>query len=92
MTDKKKESPKYIAKRDIVLQQLKSGKFQTGESGIFAPIVKEFLESALSVEMESHFDANEHSFGNKRNGKGSKILKTLSGEITIETPQYVYDS
>lgn len=87
MVEKKKESPEYITMRDLALKQLKSGKSLTGEGGVFAPIVKEFLESALSAEMECHLDEEERSFGNKRNGKGSKTLKTSSGEITIETPQ-----
>ena len=87
MTDKKKESAEYIALRNIALEQLKSGKSLTGEGGVFAPIIKEFLESALAGEMEGHLDSDERAKGNKRNGKGSKTLKTSSGEITIETPQ-----
>jgi putative transposase len=87
MAEKKKESPEYIAMRDLALKQLKSGQSLTGEGGVFAPIIKEFLESALSAEMESHLNKEERSNGNKRNGKGSKTLKTSSGEITIETPQ-----
>lgn len=87
MTAKKKESPEYIAMRDLALKQLKSGKSLTGEGGIFAPIIKEFLESALAAEMETHLGEEERNMGNKRNGKGSKTLKTSSGEITIETPQ-----
>jgi hypothetical protein len=40
--------------RDLALTQLRSGKSLTGEGGVFAPIIKEFLESALSAEMEGH--------------------------------------
>lgn len=87
MAEKKKESLEYIAMRDLALKQLKSGESLTGEGGVFAPIIKEFIESALSAEMESHLSDDERSIGNKRNGKGSKTLKTSSGEITIETPQ-----
>jgi putative transposase len=87
MTEKKNESPEYIAMRDLAIKQLKSGKSLTGEGGVFAPIIKEFLESALSAEMEIHLDEVERGSGNKRNGKGQKTLKTSSGEITIETPQ-----
>lgn len=87
MTAKKKESAEYIAMRDLALKQLKSGKSLTGEGGVFAPIIKEFLESALAAEMETHLDEDERNIGNKRNGKGSKTLKTSSGEITIATPQ-----
>jgi putative transposase len=87
MAERKKESADYIAMRDLALTQLRSGKSLTGEGGVFAPIVKEFLESALSAEIESHLDEEERSYGNKRNGRSSKTLKTSSGEITIETPQ-----
>lgn len=87
MTEKRKESAEYIAMRDLALSQLRSGKSLTGEGGVFAPIIKEFLESALSAEMESHLDDAERSQGNKRNGKSSKTLKTSAGAVTIETPQ-----
>ncbi len=87
MAARKKESPEYIAMRDLALTQLRSGKSLTGEGGVFAPIIKEFLESSLSAEMESHLDEEERGYGNKRNGRSSKTLKTSSGEITIDTPQ-----
>ncbi|MFV0505280.1 MAG: hypothetical protein ACK5L5_01000 [Bacteroidales bacterium] len=51
MTRQKKESAEYIAMRDLALSQLKSGKSLTSEGGVFSPIIKEFLESALSAEM-----------------------------------------
>ena len=79
MTDKRKESAEYIAMRDLALQQLRSGKSLTGAGGVFAPIIKEFLENALAAEMDSHLDKDERSFGNKRNGKGRKTIKTSSG-------------
>lgn len=76
MTGKKKESLEYIAMRDLALSQLRRGKSLTDKVGVFAPNIKEFLESALSAEMESHLDDEERSQGNKRNGKISKTLKT----------------
>ena len=87
MTEKKEKSQEYIAMRDLALSQLLSGKSLTGKGGVFSPIIKEFLEAALSGEMESHLDESERSNGNKRNGKGQKTIKTSSGEVTIETPQ-----
>ncbi|MFV0505358.1 MAG: IS256 family transposase, partial [Bacteroidales bacterium] len=66
MTRQKKESAEYIAMRDLALSQLKSGKSLTSEGGVFSPIIKEFLESALSAEMEVHLDAEERKAGNKR--------------------------
>ncbi len=78
--------------RDLALDQLRSGKSLTGEGGVFAPIIKEFLESDLSAEMEDHLSEEERFFSNKRNGKGSKNLKTSSGTISIETPQNRHSS
>ena len=37
---KKKETPEYIAMRDLALEQLKSGKSLTGKGGVFEPIIK----------------------------------------------------
>ena len=83
---RKKESPEYIAMRDLAMEQLKSGKSLTGKDGVFAPILKEFLESTLEAEMDDHLSEEERSLGNKRNGKGQKTIKTGSGNVTIEPP------
>lgn len=77
----------YKAMQAKALEQLRSGQSLTGKDGVFGPLLKEFLETALEAEMASHLDEIERSQGNKRNGKGSKRLKTLAGEIEIETPQ-----
>ena len=77
----------YKAMQAKALDQLRSGQSLTGRDGVFAPLLKEFLETALSAEMEGHLDKIERGKGNKRNGKGTKTLKTLAGDITIETPQ-----
>lgn len=84
---RREETPEYKAMRDLAIEQLLSGKSLTGEGGVFAPMLKEFLDSALDGEMESHLDQEERSQGNKRNGKGSKVIKTSAGEIPLETPQ-----
>jgi putative transposase len=77
----------FKAMQAKALEQLRTGQSLTGKDGAFAPLLKEFLETALSAEMEGHLDEIERGKGNKRNGKGSKTLKTLAGDITIETPQ-----
>jgi transposase-like protein len=69
------------------LDQLRSGASLTGKDGVFGPLLKEFIETALEAEMEGYLDDFERSNGNKRNGKGIKTLKTLAGEVTIDTPQ-----
>ena len=73
--------------RDKALEQLRSGQSLTGKDGVFAPLLKEFIESALEAEMSTHLDDFERLSGNKRNGKKSKTLKTDTGEIEITTPQ-----
>ncbi len=71
--EKKELNPEYIAMRDMALEQLKSGKSLTGKGGVFAPIIKEFLESALEAEMDEHLTSERRSQGNKRNGKGMSL-------------------
>lgn len=82
-----RDSVEYKTLRDKALKQLKEGKSLTGSGGVFAPLLKDFLESALEAEMESHLSAEERNQGNKRNGKGSKTVKTSFGTIPITTPE-----
>jgi len=77
----------YLEMESKALSQLRTGKSMLGKDGAFAPLLKQFLESALEAEMEEHLDAEERSKSNKRNGKGKKTLKTSVGEVEIETPQ-----
>jgi transposase-like protein len=81
------ESKEYESMKDKALEQLMSGKSLLGKDGAFAPLLKQFLESALEAEMEDHLDEQERSKKNKRNGKGKKTLKSNVGEVTIDTPQ-----
>jgi len=69
------------------LSQFKSGKPLFGKDGAFAPMLKQFLETALEAEMEEHLSETERELGNKRNGKGRKTIKSSSGSIELETPQ-----
>src|SRR5690606_23675889 len=68
------------------LEQFKTGKPVVVADGAFAPIAKALLEEALEAEMEEH-RSKERDQGNKRNGKGSKTVKSSSGELEIQTPQ-----
>jgi len=81
------ESEEFKEMRAKALAQLRSGESLTGKNGAFAPLIKEFIETALQAEMEAHLDAEERQNGNKRNGKGTKTLKTSTGQVEIETPQ-----
>lgn len=77
----------YASMRDKALEQLRNGESLTGKGGAFAPLLKEFLEAALESEMSTHLNDSERLQGNKRNGRGSKRVKTIDGEIDIDTPQ-----
>lgn len=67
------------------IKGLYSGKPLNGEQGIFAPLLKHFLEAALAGELESHLQQEKDSgFVNRKNGKTSKRVKTLSGEFDLE--------
>ena len=69
------------------LEQFKTGKPLFGKDGAFAPMLKQFLESALEAEMSEHLDEHKRDQGNKRNGKGKKTIKSSTGSFDIETPQ-----
>ena len=77
----------YQQLKEKTLSQFRSGKSLFGKEGAFTPLLKEFLESALQAEMEVHLSSEERTKGNKRNGKGRKILKSDAGTFKIETPQ-----
>ena len=68
------------------LDQFMSGKSLFGKDIAFAPMLQRFLEKALEAEMESHLDKGARESGNKRNGKGSKTIKSSLGSFAIDTP------
>jgi transposase-like protein len=69
------------------LEQFKSGQPLFGKDGAFAPMLKQFLEAALQAEMDAHLSEEERQTGNKRNGKGTKTIKSGEGTFQIDTPQ-----
>lgn len=73
--------------QEKALRQLKSGESLFGSDGAFAPMLKGFIEAALEAEMDAHLDEDERKTGNKRNGKGSKTIKSSAGSFPINTPQ-----
>ena len=69
------------------LRQLLSGESLFGKDGAFAPMLQSFLDKALDAEMTEHLSSGERSSGNKRNGKGSKTVKSSIGTFEVITPQ-----
>lgn len=77
----------YEHMKEKALAQLRSGKSLYGKDGAFAPLLKQFLESALEAELESHLACGERSKGNRKNGRMSKTIRTSEGAIDISTPR-----
>ena len=50
-------------------------------------MLKGFIEAALEAEMGTHLDPEQRQAGNKRNGKGTKTVKSSTGSFQIDTPQ-----
>ena len=66
------------------IQGLYEKKQYLGEDGIFTPLLKHFLEKALSAELQAHLKEEPY---NKRNGLSSKRVKSSSGEFDLVTPR-----
>ncbi|MCB1713227.1 MAG: IS256 family transposase, partial [Candidatus Riesia sp.] len=83
------------------INKLKSGSSIAGKNGAFTPLIKEFLEAALSEEINGYLsgeesdnntniDDKDNYYGdvnNKRNGYSSKIVKSDVGEFELNTPR-----
>ena len=83
----KTESFDYEALKKKTLEQFRSGKSLFGKDGAFAPLLKQFLESALNAEMDAHMDDVVREQGNRKNGHNKKLLKTGEGSFELETPR-----
>ncbi len=83
----KKQSDEYEALKKKALEQFKTGQPLLGKDGAFAPLLKQFLESALEGELDEHLDEDERSKGNRRNGTSKKTVKSSDGSFELETPR-----
>jgi putative transposase len=83
----KPKNEEYEALKKKALEQFKSGQSLLGKDGAFAPLLKQFLESALEGEMDEHLDESERVKGNRRNGTSKKTIKSSDGSFELETPR-----
>ena len=76
----------FEAFKQEAIKGLYAGKPLNGEKGIFAPLLKHFLEATLAGELDAHLQ-EERAAGksNRKNGKTTKQVKSLSGEFELET-------
>ena len=86
MTHKKnKEERQEILKLfEEAQKRLEDGKELSGEDGVMRPLLKKLLEAGLNGEMDAHL---KQSKPNRRNGSGSKKLKTTYGPLDLTTPR-----
>lgn len=84
---KKKEVFDYEALKRKTLEQFRSGKDLFSKGGAFAPLLKDFLESALQAELDEHLEGEDEEQQNRKNGYSTKQLKTASGTIELNTPR-----
>lgn len=77
----------YEALKKKALEQFRTGKPLLGKDGAFAPLLKQFLESALASEMEEHLSEEERNKGNRKNGTSKKTIKSSDGSFELETPR-----
>jgi transposase-like protein len=71
--------------KELASDFARSGKI-TGEGGILTPLLKKIIEASLEGEAQEHLNQTRRK-GNKRNGYGSKRLKTSAGELPLRTPR-----
>lgn len=90
MSANNSKSFNYEEFRQQAIAKIKQGKGISGKDGIFTPLIKEFLESALSEELSSHLlneKEENDALQNKRNGYSSKTVKADIGQFEIDTPR-----
>jgi putative transposase len=74
--------------KQSALEALYAGKPLMGEEGIFTPLLKHFLEASLEGELENHLALErQQKTGNRRNGKGTKEVRTQLGKFDLATPR-----
>lgn len=77
----------YEVMKQKLKEQFRTGKSLFSKGGAFAPLLEELINTMLEGELEAHLDEDERRSGNRKNGKGSKVLKTSAGSIEINTPR-----
>lgn len=85
--EKRQPAFDYEALKKKTLEQFRSGKSLFGKDGAFAPMLKDFLETALQAEMDDHLNDEQRLKGDRKNGYSTKELKTAEGTIDLSTPR-----
>ena len=70
---------------DKALTELQAGKDLTGKDGVLMPLIKQLTEAAITAELDHHLAHEDKP--NRKNGMGSKIVKTGSGSFELNAPR-----
>ncbi len=66
---------------DKALEELQAGKDLTGKDGVLMPLIKQLTEAAITAELDHHLNNDDEP--NRKNGTGSKIIKTGAGSFEL---------
>jgi transposase-like protein len=86
MENKNLTSLEYEVMKQKFKEQFRTGKSLFSKGGAFAPLLEHLINSMLEEELDAYLD-DERRIGNRKNGKGRKVLKTSAGSIDINTPR-----
>ena len=70
---------------DKALRDLQAGKDLTGKDGVLMPLIKQLTEAAITAELDHHLASSDEP--NRKNGTGSKTVKTGSGSFELNAPR-----
>jgi len=75
----------FEAFKKEAIKKIKAGNGLSGSEGAFTPLLKAFLEEALQGEIEEHI--SQEDLPNRKNGKGSKVVRSSLGQFELQTPR-----
>lgn len=84
MNENEERNQEFTKLFEEALISLKTGKKLEGRDGAMTPLIKRLLEATMEGEMDAHLEASRP---NRRNGKGTKRVKTSFGDVDINTPR-----
>lgn len=84
--EKEKEGFDFERFKQEAISGLYAGQKLHGDKGVFGPLIKHLLESALEGELSHHLEEEKAAgLTNRRNGKSRKKIKSSAGELEVET-------
>lgn len=84
---KKKKRINWEEFSEEAVKQIREGHPVTGPGGVFTPLIKQVIESALEGELDAHLLETRVLEGNRRNGLTQKNLKSSLGSFPVFAPR-----